>query len=161
MAGKGNRIQKSNALLQTLDNVLDVWHREVAHGWFKGGEPVHVIHHGRNGDSATPIRFETTPWGACYVTLQNTRNPGLYEYHETHALFPCQRARTNTINWAVPYGRPLDAMVTEQFFSVVRQGILGECCNKLSLSDEICISANRRRHLSVGSQTKPGVGAGR
>ena len=102
VAGKGNRIQKSNALLQTLDNVLDVWHREVAHGWFKGGEPVHALHHGYNGDPATPIRFETTPWGACYVTLQNTRNPGVYEYHETHALFPCQRARTNTVNWAVP-----------------------------------------------------------
>jgi phenylpropionate dioxygenase-like ring-hydroxylating dioxygenase large terminal subunit len=102
VTGKGNRIQKSNALLQTLDNVLDVWHREVLHGWFKGAPPVHSMHHGRDGDPATPIKFETTPWGACYVTLQNTREPGLYEYHETHALFPCQRGRMNQMNWAVP-----------------------------------------------------------
>ena len=102
VAGKGNRIQKSNALLQTLDNVLDVWHREVAHGWFKGVEPVYGIHNGRESDAATPIKFETTPWGACYVTLQNTRDPKLYEYHETHAVFPCQRSRTDTMNWAVP-----------------------------------------------------------
>ena len=117
VTGKGNRIQKSNALLQTLDNVLDVWHREVAHGWFKGGEPVYALHHGRNGDPATPIRFETTPWGACYVTLQNTREQGVYEYHETHALFPCQRARTNTINWAVPMDDPHDAVVRRELRS--------------------------------------------
>ncbi len=102
VVGKGNRIQKSNALLQTLDNVLDVWHREIAHGWFKGDSPVHSMHHGRNGDPPTPIRFETTPWGACYVVLQNTRNEGQYEYHETHAVLPCLRARTNSVNWAVP-----------------------------------------------------------
>ena len=102
VAGKGNRIQHSSALLQTLDNVLDVWHREIAHGWFKGVEPVHGFHHGRDGDPPTPIKFEQTPWGACYVTLQNTRTKGLYEYHETHAVLPCLRARTDTMNWAVP-----------------------------------------------------------
>lgn len=102
MTGKGNRIQKSNVLLQTLDNVLDVWHREILHGWFKGTPPVHGIHHGRDGDPPTPIKFEATPWGACYVTFQNTKEAGVYEYHETHAVFPCQRARNDTMNWAVP-----------------------------------------------------------
>ena len=102
MTGKGNRIQKSNALLQTLDNVLDVWHREIAHGWYKPTPPVYGMHHGRGDDPATPIKFEVTPWGACYVTLQNTVDTGVYEYHETHAVFPCQRGRSNMMNWAVP-----------------------------------------------------------
>lgn len=102
VTGKGNRIQQSNALLQTLDNVLDVWHREILHGWFKGQPPVGGLHHGRDDEPASPIKFELTPWGACYVTLQNTRKPGVYEYHETHAVFPCQRGRLNSMNWAVP-----------------------------------------------------------
>ena len=105
ITGKGNRIQYSNVFLQTLDNVLDVWHREIAHGWFKGDPMVGSIHHGRDGQPATPIKFERTPWGACYVTLQDTRQPGVYEYHETHAVFPCQRAGQaggSSMNWAVP-----------------------------------------------------------
>ena len=105
VTGKGNRIQKSSAFLQTLDNVLDVWHREIAHGWFKGNPMVGAIHHGKDGQPATPIKYERTPWGACYVTLQNTREPGVYEYHETHAVLPCQRLGqpgASSINWAVP-----------------------------------------------------------
>jgi phenylpropionate dioxygenase-like ring-hydroxylating dioxygenase large terminal subunit len=102
VAGKGNRIQNSSAFLQTLDNVLDVWHREIAHGWFKGVEPVYGIHHARGDEPATPIKYERTPWGACYVTLQNTRERGVYEYHETHAVMPVQRGRSTSMNWAVP-----------------------------------------------------------
>ena len=105
VAGKGNRIQNSNVFLQTLDNILDVWHREIAHGWYKGTPPVHGIHHARDGEPATPIKFERTPWGACYATLQNTRETGVYEYHETHGVMPCQRSGQlggSSMNWAVP-----------------------------------------------------------
>lgn len=105
ITGKGNRIQKSSAFLQTLDNVLDVWHREIAHGWYRGNPQVGAIHHGSEGQPATPIKYELTPWGACYVTLQNTREPGVYEYHETHAVLPCQRLGqpgASSVNWAVP-----------------------------------------------------------
>ncbi|HZT09110.1 MAG TPA: Rieske 2Fe-2S domain-containing protein [Chloroflexota bacterium] len=105
ITGNGRRIQKSNVFLQTLDNVLDVWHREVAHGWFKAVPRVGSIHHGTNGQEPTPIKFERTPWGACYVTLQNTAKEGVYEYHETHAVMPCQRMGQpggSSINWAVP-----------------------------------------------------------
>ncbi|MSQ24286.1 MAG: hypothetical protein EXR58_07035 [Chloroflexi bacterium] len=102
VAGKGNRIQHSNVFLQTLDNVLDVWHREIAHGWFKGGPAPGAIHHARGDEPTTPIKFEKTPWGACYVTLQNTRQPGIYEYHETHAVLPVQRGRRTSSVWAVP-----------------------------------------------------------
>src|SRR2546427_5907145 len=105
LTGKGNRIQNSNVFLQTLDNVLDVWHREIAHGWYKGLPPAHGIHHGKDGLPPTPIKYERTPWGACYVTLQNTRRPGVYEYHETHAVLPCQRSGQpggSSMNWAVP-----------------------------------------------------------
>jgi 5,5'-dehydrodivanillate O-demethylase oxygenase subunit len=105
VAGKGNRIQNSSVFLQTLDNVLDVWHREIAHGWFKGTPPVNGIHHERGDEPATPIKFEKTPWGACYVTLQNSREPGVYEYHETHGVMPVQRSGQlggSSMNWAVP-----------------------------------------------------------
>ena len=102
VAGKGNRIQNSSAFLQTLDNVLDVWHREIAHGWYKATPRVGMIHHGKNGEPATPMKFERMPWGACYVTLQNTEKPGIYEYHETHAVLPVGRGRATSCNWAVP-----------------------------------------------------------
>jgi len=105
ITGNGKRIQKSNVFLQTLDNVLDVWHREINHGWYKGRGRALNIHYGQNGQPATPIKMERTPWGACYVTLQNTRKPGVFEYHETHAVLPCQRLGQpggSSINWAVP-----------------------------------------------------------
>jgi len=105
VVGKGNRIQNSNVFLQTLDNILDVWHREIAHGWYKGTPPVYGIHYARGDEPATPIKFERTPWGACYATLQNTREPGVYEYHETHGVLPGQRSGQlggSTMNWAVP-----------------------------------------------------------
>ncbi len=105
VTGNGKRIQNSNVFLQTLDNVLDVWHREVAHGWFKGEPRVGAIHHGRDGLPQTPIKYERTPWGACYATLQNTNQPAVYEYHETHAVLPCLRMGQpggSNINWAVP-----------------------------------------------------------
>ncbi|MEA2640571.1 MAG: hypothetical protein QOF51_1965 [Chloroflexota bacterium] len=105
LTGKGNRVQKSNVFLQTLDNVLDVWHREIAHGWYKGGPLVRQLHYGHDGQPATPIKYEKTPWGACYATLQNTSKAGVYEYHETHAVMPCQRAGQpggSSMNWAVP-----------------------------------------------------------
>ncbi|MEX2599669.1 MAG: Rieske 2Fe-2S domain-containing protein, partial [Dehalococcoidia bacterium] len=102
VTGKGNRIQNSSALLQTLDNVLDVWHREINHTWFKGGPPGGTMHHGRDGEPATPLKFEHTPWGACYVVLNSSHKPGMYEYHETHAVMPGQRGRMNQMNWAVP-----------------------------------------------------------
>ncbi len=114
VTGNGKRIQKSNVFLQTLDNVLDVWHREIAHGWFKGEPRVGSIHHGRNGQPATPIKMERTPWGACYVVLQSTERPDRFEYHETHAVLPCQRFGQpggSSINWAVP----LDDYTTRWF----------------------------------------------
>ena len=103
VAGKGNRIQKSNALLQTLDNVLDVWHREVAHGWFKGGEPVHAhpswattaIPPPPSGSRPRPGAPATSPsrtrgTRASTSTTRRTRSS------------PASAARTDTINWAVP-----------------------------------------------------------
>jgi phenylpropionate dioxygenase-like ring-hydroxylating dioxygenase large terminal subunit len=106
ITGNGRRIQKSNVFLQILDNVLDVWHREIAHGWYKNTPaPVRTIHHGGQGHPPTPIKYERTPWGACYAVLQSSRQEGVYEYHETHAVLPCQRFGQpggSSINWAVP-----------------------------------------------------------
>jgi phenylpropionate dioxygenase-like ring-hydroxylating dioxygenase large terminal subunit len=105
MTGNGGRIQKSNVFLQTLDNVLDPWHTQIAHGWFKGTPVVERMHHGLNGQEATPVKYERTPWGARYVVLRNTEQPGRFEYHETHAVLPCQRSGqpgASSMNWAVP-----------------------------------------------------------
>jgi len=103
--GDAARISRWPWFAQALDNVLDVWHREVLHGWFKGVPPRAEIHWGKDGGSPTPIKFERTPWGACYVYLANAGKPGRYEYHETHAVWPCQRLAGGTgkaIRWGVP-----------------------------------------------------------
>lgn len=103
--GNGGRYQNAPAFLQTLDNILDVWHREVLHGWFRATPPVHGIHHGRDGLPPTPIKYERTPWGSCYVTLQTTRKPGVYHYHETHNVWPgarLARPSSKSIKWVVP-----------------------------------------------------------
>jgi phenylpropionate dioxygenase-like ring-hydroxylating dioxygenase large terminal subunit len=105
VTGNGKRIQNSNVFLQILDNVLDVWHREIAHGWYKANPRVGFIHHGIDNRPPTPMKYERTPWGACYATLQNTEKPGVFEYHETHAVMPCQRYGQpggSSVNWAVP-----------------------------------------------------------
>ncbi len=105
VTGKRGRIQKSNVFLQILDNVLDPWHTQIAHGWFKGTPVVERMHHGLDGQQATPVKYERTPWGARYAVLRNTEQPGRYEYHETHAVFPCQRSGqqgASSMNWAVP-----------------------------------------------------------
>jgi hypothetical protein len=77
----------------------------VAHGCYKAEPGVGAFHHGKDGQPPTPIKYERTPWGACYVTLQNTEKPGRYEYHETHGVLPCIRlgqSGASSINWAVP-----------------------------------------------------------
>jgi nitrite reductase/ring-hydroxylating ferredoxin subunit len=105
ITGNGGRIQKSNVFLQTLDNVLDPWHAEIGHGWFKDPPVVGRMHHGGELKQPTPVKYERTPWGACYVRLTDTERPGVYEYHETHAVLPCQRCQrpnAGTIIWAVP-----------------------------------------------------------
>jgi phenylpropionate dioxygenase-like ring-hydroxylating dioxygenase large terminal subunit len=104
ITGNGGRIQKSNVFLQTLDNVLDVWHRGIGHSWFKPNPQTDTMHHGKDGRPPTPIRYDRTPWGARYAVLGDTRQPGVYEYHETHAVWPCQRVAISGtgMNWAVP-----------------------------------------------------------
>jgi nitrite reductase/ring-hydroxylating ferredoxin subunit len=105
ITGNGRRIQRSNVFLQTLDNVLDPWHTEIGHTWFKGTPVTPRMHHGIDGQPPTPLKYERTPWGTCYAELKNSEKSGLYEYHETHAVFPCQRCSRPggaTIIWAVP-----------------------------------------------------------
>lgn len=105
ITGNGGRIQKSNVFLQTLDNVLDPWHAEIGHGWYKDPPVMYRMHHDIDGQPPTPVKYERTPWGACYVRLTNTSRPGVFEYHETHAVFPCQRCQrpgAGGIIWSVP-----------------------------------------------------------
>ncbi|MBM2810617.1 MAG: aromatic ring-hydroxylating dioxygenase subunit alpha [Chloroflexi bacterium] len=105
LTGNGGRIQKSPAFLQTLDNVLDVWHRDILHGWFKGMPPRTTLHWGQNGEPASPLKYERSPWGAYYIYIANTPKAGVYHYHETHAVFPCVRhvgGSGKGLHWAVP-----------------------------------------------------------
>jgi 5,5'-dehydrodivanillate O-demethylase len=125
VTGNGGRIQKSNVFLQTLDNVLDVWHTEIGHGWFKDPPQIGRLHHGKDGQPPSPIKYERTPWGACYVRLQDTDRPGIYEYHETHAVFPCQRCQrpgAGGIIWAVPLDDFTTRWLGVQFFPFDKDG---------------------------------------
>src|SRR5438105_2703044 len=87
------------------DGSADPCHTDIGHGWAKGAPVMGHMHHGSDGEPATPLRYDRTPWGARYVELKNTDKAGLYEYHETHAVFPCQRCSRPggaTIIWALP-----------------------------------------------------------
>lgn len=104
ITGNGSRILKANFFTQ-LDNVMDVWHVEIAHGWFKPTSQVETTHHGKDGQPPTPIKYAETPWGVCYQALKNTEQPGIYEYHDTHFVFPNMRFSqpdNAAINWWVP-----------------------------------------------------------
>lgn len=105
VTGNGGRIQKSPAFLQTLDNVLDVWHRDILHGWFKGIPRRTHLHWAENGEPESPIKFDRSPWGTYYIYVANTPKPGIYHYHETHAVYPCIRhagGGAKSLHWAVP-----------------------------------------------------------
>jgi hypothetical protein len=101
------------------------------------------MHHGIDGQAATPVKYERTPWGACYVRLTNTEKPGLYEYHETHAVLPCQRCQrpgAGGIIWAVPVDDFTTRWLGVQFFPFDEHGNVPreayQAINSLGLSDQ-------------------------
>ncbi len=105
VAGNGGYVEQCNVFQALHDNNLDPWHGEIAHGWYRGRPPAVTMHHGRNGDPATPIKFERTPWGTRMVVLKSTAKPGKYWYHETHTVWPTQRCNfegARSMKWAVP-----------------------------------------------------------
>jgi len=91
VTGNGGYTEQCNVFQALHDNNMDPWHGEILHGWFRGRPPAATMHHGQNGEPATPIKFDRTPWGTRMVVVKNTRAAGKYHYHETHTVWPCQR----------------------------------------------------------------------
>ncbi len=103
--GNGGYVEQCNVFQAMHDNNLDPWHGEIAHGWYRGRTPTMTMHHGRDGEPATPIKYERTPWGTRMVVIKTTKTPGRYWYHETHTVWPTQRCNQEngkSMKWAVP-----------------------------------------------------------
>jgi nitrite reductase/ring-hydroxylating ferredoxin subunit len=125
VAGNGGYTEQCNVFQALHDNNLDPWHGEIAHGWFRGRPPVMTMHHGRDGEPPTPMRFERTPWGTRMVMVKSTKTPGRYWYHETHTVWPTQRCNfedARSMKWAVPVDDYRTRWFTVDFFPFDEDG---------------------------------------
>jgi hypothetical protein len=107
------------------DNNLDPWHGEIAHGWYRGNPPRTTMHHGRDGEPPTPIKYERSAWGTRMVAIKTTRTPGRYWYHETHTIWPTQRCNQEngkSMKWAVPVDDYRARWLTVDFFPFDEHG---------------------------------------
>jgi phenylpropionate dioxygenase-like ring-hydroxylating dioxygenase large terminal subunit len=119
VTGNGGYTEQCNVFQALHDNNLDPWHGEIAHGWYRGRPPVTTMHHGRNGDPATPIKFDRTPWGTRMQILKSTKSPGKFHYHETHTVWPTQRCNqefSKSMKWAVPVDDVHTRWLTVDFY---------------------------------------------
>ncbi|MEA2642953.1 MAG: hypothetical protein QOF51_4347 [Chloroflexota bacterium] len=105
VVGNGGYTEQCNVFQALHDNNMDPWHGEIAHGWYRGKTPTTTMHHGRDGEPATQIKFERTGWGTRMIVIKSTKTPGRYSYHETHTVWPTQRCNQEygkSMKWAVP-----------------------------------------------------------
>jgi phenylpropionate dioxygenase-like ring-hydroxylating dioxygenase large terminal subunit len=122
VTGNGGYIEQCNVFQALHDNNLDPWHGEIAHSWFSPDQRDSFLHHGRDGEPPSPLKFERTPWGTRYVDLKSTTTPGEYEYHETHTVWPtqrCNRPGGQSMKWAVPVDDRRTRWFTVDFFPFV------------------------------------------
>jgi phenylpropionate dioxygenase-like ring-hydroxylating dioxygenase large terminal subunit len=125
VTGNGGYIQRCNVFQAMHDNNMDPWHGEILHGWFRGTPPRVTMHHGRDGEPATPIKYDRTPWGTRMVVVKNTKHPGRYWYHETYMVWPTQRVHQEhckAIKWAVPLDDYRTRWFTVDFFPYDEHG---------------------------------------
>ncbi|HZT08402.1 MAG TPA: Rieske 2Fe-2S domain-containing protein [Chloroflexota bacterium] len=125
VVGNGGYIEQCNVFQAMHDNNLDPWHGEIAHGWYRGGPRPVTMHHGRDGEPATPLKFERTPWGTRMVMVKSTKTPGRYWYHETHTVWPTQRCNftdARSMKWAVPVDDYRTRWFTVDFFPLDPNG---------------------------------------
>ncbi|MEA2641356.1 MAG: hypothetical protein QOF51_2750 [Chloroflexota bacterium] len=125
VTGNGGYTEQCNVFQALHDNNLDPWHGEIAHGWYRGKEPISTMHHGRDGEPATPTRFERTPWGTRMVMVKSSNKPGKYWYHETHTVWPTQRCNftdARSMKWAVPVDDYHTRWFTVDFFPFDENG---------------------------------------
>jgi len=123
--GNGGYVEQCNVFQAMHDNNIDPWHGEIAHGWYRGRPPVTTMHHGRDGEPPTPIRFEKTPWGTRMVVLKSTKTRGKWAYHETHTVWPTQRCNfenARSMKWAVPVDDYRTRWFTVDFFPFDERG---------------------------------------
>jgi phenylpropionate dioxygenase-like ring-hydroxylating dioxygenase large terminal subunit len=119
VTGNGGYVEQCNVFQAMHDNNLDPWHGEIAHGWYRGKPPTTTMHHGREGEPATPIKYERTPWGTRMVCIKTTKKTGRYWYHETHTVWPTQRCNQEngkSMKWAVPVDDYRTRWFTVDFF---------------------------------------------
>jgi len=122
VTGNGGYVERCNVFQALHDNNLDPWHGEILHGWYRGKTPTTTMHHGRDGEPPTPIRYEVSPWGTRMVVLKCTKMPGRYWYHETHTVWPTQRCNqesSKSMKWAVPVDDRRTRWLTVDFYPFV------------------------------------------
>ncbi len=122
VTGNGGYVEQCNVFQALHDNNLDPWHGEIAHSWFSPDKRDSFLHHGRDGEPPSPLKFERTPWGTRYVDLKSTTTPGEYEYHETYTVWPtqrCNRPDGSSMKWAAPVDDYRTRWFTVDFFPFV------------------------------------------
>ena len=122
VTGNGGYIEQCNVFQTLHDNNLDPWHGDIAHSWFRATPRSSFLHHGKDGEPPSPLRFERTPWGTRYVDLKNTTTPGHYEYHETYTVWPTQRCNQRggrSMKWAMPVDDYRTRWFTVEFYPFV------------------------------------------
>ena len=135
VTGNGGYTEQCNVFQALHDNNLDPWHGEIAHGWFRGRTPVTTMHHGRDGEPATPIKFDRTPWGTRMVVVKTTKTPGKYHYHETHTVWPTQRCNfsgARSMKWAVPVDDNRTRWMTVDFYPLEDGELTEEAARAMS-----------------------------
>ena len=125
VTGNGGYIEQCNVFQALHDNNMDPWHGEIAHGWFRGRQPVRTMHHGEAGSEPTPIKYERTPWGTRMLMIKSTKDPNIFHYHETHTVWPTQRCNqeeAKSMKWAVPIDDFRTRWFTVDFFPFDQDG---------------------------------------
>lgn len=121
--GNGGYTEQCNVFQALHDNNMDPWHGEIAHGWFRDPPQVGTMRQAGDGREATPVTFERTPWGTrMKVVKDQTSKPGLYQYHETHTVWPTQRVNQDnagSIKWAVPVDDYRTRWITLDYYPFV------------------------------------------
>ena len=127
--GNGGYVEHCNVFQALHDNNLDPWHGEIAHGWFRSPPRVGTIHWEANGQPATPLQFQRTRWGTRMLMLKDLvgrdGQTGLYQYHETHTVWPTQRCNftdARSMKWAIPIDNIHTRWFTVDFFPLDADG---------------------------------------
>ena len=127
--GNGGYVEHCNVFQALHDNNLDPWHGEIAHGWFRNPPRVGTIHWEANGQPATPLKFQRTRWGTRMLMLKDLvgkdGQTGLYQYHETHTVWPTQRCNftdARSMKWAIPIDNIHTRWFTVDFFPLDADG---------------------------------------